>query len=266
MIKGAIKAALKRIAPDYYATTMAVRENRHGQRVLERYGVPKMAQLYAERYGFSVKHGPFAGMSYIESSAGSTFIPKLVGSYEAELHPVVERILAQEYQVVLDVGSAEGYYAVGLAMRLPGNPEIYAYDINPEARALCAELVSRNGVESRVRLSGACDTAELQARLNGRSLIVCDCEGYELTLLQPDKAPALASAEILVELHDCFQPGITPTIVSRFEGTHDIQFIDAVERDASIYPELDFFPADKRWAAISEFRPGKQQWAYLVPK
>ena len=72
--------------------------------------------------------------------------------------------------------------------------------------------------------------------------------------------------EILVELHDCFQPGITPTILKRFEKTHDISLIDSVERDASVYPELTILPIETRWVAISEFRNGPQQWGYLIPK
>jgi hypothetical protein len=43
----------------------------------------------------------------------STFIPKIIGSYECELHPAIEEIIVNNYAEVWDVGCAEGYYAVG---------------------------------------------------------------------------------------------------------------------------------------------------------
>ena len=72
-----------------------------------------------------VHAGPFAGMRYVDRSVGSCFIPKLLGTYERELAPKIERICRRQPGLVVDVGAAEGYYAVGLAMRIP------------EARIIC---------------------------------------------------------------------------------------------------------------------------------
>jgi len=33
----------------------------------------------------------------------------------------VEAVIAKRYDKILDIGCAEGYYAVGFAMRLPGD-------------------------------------------------------------------------------------------------------------------------------------------------
>src|SRR6478672_6897407 len=68
--------------------------------------------------GLVVQHGPFKGMKYPGvNSVGSALIPKLLGSYERELHPLIDSICAGQYDQVVDIGCAEGYYAVGLAMR-----------------------------------------------------------------------------------------------------------------------------------------------------
>src|SRR6516162_7464404 len=41
----------------------------------------------------TVRHGPFRGMKYTaEKSVGSVLVPKLLGSYERELHPLLERL------------------------------------------------------------------------------------------------------------------------------------------------------------------------------
>ena len=73
-----------------------------------------------------VRNGPFAGMRYPGvQSVCSTIVPKLIGCYEKELHSVIELICSQQYNSVVDIGCAEGYYAVGLAMRLQ-NAQLFA--------------------------------------------------------------------------------------------------------------------------------------------
>ena len=74
-----------------------------------------LAHLVRERTGCSVTSGPFAGMRYIDASFGSAYIPKLLGTYEQELSNVLAGIIAKRPKAVVDVGAAEGYYAVGLA-------------------------------------------------------------------------------------------------------------------------------------------------------
>src|SRR3954471_21407829 len=62
----------------------------------------------------TVLNGPFAGLVYpsVDASLASLFA-KLLGSYEREIHPVVEKICTAEYTDIVNVGCAEGYYAVG---------------------------------------------------------------------------------------------------------------------------------------------------------
>ena len=190
----------------------------------------------------------------------------MLGSYESELQDVVNKIIATNYSVVVDVGSAEGFYAVGLAMKMPAATKVYAFDINIDAQDLCRALAARNNVGEKVTVSGFCDTDVLQKTLKGRSLLICDCEGYETELLQPTQAPVLKEADILVELHDFIKPGVTPEIMSRFKDSHDILVIDSEERNPADYPSLSFLPVEQQKIAISEFRHGKQQWAFMTPK
>jgi methylase of polypeptide subunit release factors len=50
---------------------------------------------------------------------------------------------------VIDIGAAEGYYAIGFARRLPA-ARVIASDLDPVARLLCWLLARRNGVGDRV--------------------------------------------------------------------------------------------------------------------
>jgi len=266
LVKNQIKAVLRAIAPKRYDALMATRINRHGQKVMAKQGIPAITSAFVQRYGFTVLGGPFAGMVYITESAGSSFLPKLVGSYECELYGVLEQILASSYDTVADVGSAEGYYVVGLAMRMQTTPKIYAFDINHEARELCRSLAKKNKVEQKIIIAGFCDAAMLQKTLQGHSLVICDCEGYETELLQPSTVPALATSDILVELHDILKPGITQVITDRFRQSHNILMLDSVERDPADYPAIHFLPPEQQRAAVSEFRNGPQQWAFMTPR
>ena len=97
--------------------------------------------------------GPFQGMKYLDASSGSALVPKLVGAYELEILPWIERLLARRYDCLVDVGAAEGYYAVGFAFRTRRNPmPIYAYDCNPEAQHLLRQLAKINGLTERITL------------------------------------------------------------------------------------------------------------------
>ena len=113
-------------------------------------------------FGRCVQHGPFAGMKYVDQAVCSCYAPKLVGCYEAELHDVLERAITGDYSTLIDVGCAEGYYAVGLACRLP-NKKVYAFDLDPRARELCTEMAKLNGVGDQVIVGAACNTEVLSA-------------------------------------------------------------------------------------------------------
>ena len=139
-------------------------------------------------------------MSYITRSCGSALAPKVIGSYERELHAAVDGVIAGDYERIIDVGCAEGYYAVGLAWRkrIP----VVAYDSSAEARACLAELAGLNGVSSLIDGRETCDTEELESFSGQRVFLICDIEGAEGQLLDPTRAPALLGFDLLVEVHD----------------------------------------------------------------
>jgi hypothetical protein len=225
-------------------------------------------ELRALRYllpktGLVVSGGPFKGMKYINEATGSRYMPKLVGSYECELNPVLNDIISAGYEVIIDIGCAEGYYAVGLAMRMP-NARVYAFDTDKHAQDLCLKLAKLNGVEDRVIIGGFCDTDRLNKIISGKTFLLCDCEGYELELIDSSKAPALNQADMIVELHDFVNSEISSTIISRFKVSHDIVIIDSVkERAAADFPVIAALPNHLQQTATNEVRPGVMQWAWM---
>lgn len=233
------------------------------------YEVKRITQRIIARHGLVIQEGPFAGMHYLPEAAGSSLLPKLLGCYEAELHSTLTEAIKADYSHIIDVGCAEGYYAVGLAILLV-DARVFAFDIDPRARELCEAIARLNGVSERVEVAGECAINHLASviegantDLRGRTLILCDCEGCEMHLLNPDLVPRLKGCDILVELHDLIDRNISKTIVSRFQGTHDISLITSTKRDPSSFKALEGLSDRARRVAVSEFRDGQMQWAFM---
>lgn len=258
-----VKRFLLRTLPGPAHAVRAARQRRHVRRFERRLGLPRVTEAFIARHGLRVLSGPFAGMAYVPQAVGSAFVPKLLGSYEEEIHTVIAGFPARDYSVVIDIGCAEGYYANGLALLLP-SAHVHAFDTDALGRKLCAAMAKANGVAGRVHIAGHCDAARLNALLTERTLIVCDCEGCEIDLLRPDRVPLLEQSDILVELHDCVDPSISSTILGRFKATHTVTLLTSVERDSSHYPALGFLSPQDQRLAVSEFRSPGQQWAYLT--
>jgi hypothetical protein len=224
-------------------------------------------EAYVARHGTEVRHGPLAGLRYPGDATddGTVYlVAKLTGAYELELHEAIEAWKASAPAHVVDVGSAEGYYAVGLAKAIPG-ATVHAYDIDAGARERCAALGELNGVAERLRVGEACTAEDLERLPEDGVVLLCDAEGYERELLDPERVPRLAGWPLLVELHDFLDPSITTTIVERFAATHDVQLIEERPRDGHDVPELRELPAAQRRVLLDENRPERMRWAYLRP-
>ena len=219
------------------------------------------------RSGWTVQGGPFAGMRYVQRAKGSVLLPKLLGTYEHELFDAIRTLSSRGPAAVVDVGCAEGYYAVGMARVVP-NAAVYAFDIDPEARRLCDLLAVENRVEARVKVGGACDAAALEAilRKHGRVLVISDCEGYEGELLDPIKAPGLRGADMVVEVHEFAARGVTDVLLRRFSDTHDIVRIPADPIDPDSIAALADFAPELRRKATSEFRPAGMEWLVCLSR
>src|SRR5688572_24337566 len=155
------------------------------------------------RFGDRVVAGPFHGLEFPDWGIThvNLFAPKLLGSYELELREALEAAIAATPARVVNLGAGEGYFAVGLARRLP-EAHVVAFEAQAEKHDLLAQIAERNGVRDRIDIQGACDAAALRSRLEPGTLVVCDVDGAERELLDPAAIPALAACTMIVETHD----------------------------------------------------------------
>jgi hypothetical protein len=219
-----------------------------------------------------VAQGPFEGMRYISSSFCSEILPKVVGTYELELRQAIEAICSARCDRIIDIGAAEGYYAVGLALRNPDG-KVIAFEMNASARYYLSKLAERNQVSDRIEIRGRCEPESLAEALDGarRSAVVCDCEGAEDHLLCPDRVEPLRRSFVLVETHDGLVTetgtleGITDRLCARFERTHEVQIIvNRVRCDDDLPSGVPLSRAEAD-EAMDEGRPWAQ-WLFLAPR
>lgn len=190
----------------------------------------------------TVLHGPFHGMVYGNTKAFcSALYPKLLGSYEHELAEVVAQAMTGQYPLFVDVGAADGYYAVGFARQQPA-ARVIAFEQDARARQELQKLAALNGVASRVCIEQRCEPADLLALSAARGLLLADCEGYEEHLLNPEVIAHLKEWDFLIETHDGYAPGITRRLEAAFRDTHRVSVIEVVhdlnKADHFTAPEL----------------------------
>ena len=219
----------------------------------------------------TVVGGPFKGMRYHGKAVCGAALPKVMGVYECELAPFLLKWSAIPFQHIINIGTGEGYYAVGCA-RLWPRATITAFETGEEGRALLARNVELNGLQSRIRIMGHCGREQLQAAISDgqHALVIADVEGAEGHLLDPDNIPGLVDAHIIVEIHDFVDDGLGQTVVSQLESSHTIEEVRTQRRRFSDFHEprslwlrLWLLPYLKQYA--DELRPGPMRWFCCTP-
>jgi hypothetical protein len=233
-------------------------------RLLAKYRSTLIQNTLVQQHGTRVMAGPFAGMDFIEHSAEGCHVPKLLGCYEEELHPFLNALPQARYTTVLNIGCAEGYYAVGIRRLLP-NVRVLAFDINPVAQEACKTLATRNGVDVEVGgLFSPPDFARFAGQ--GRVLVWCDIEGAERELLNPAASPALKRMDLVVEFHPTAQGHTFNDVLPRFADSHDIEVIHARGHNPALPPFLQQLGHLDQLLAQWEWRSAPTPWAVLRGK
>jgi len=259
-LKTSIRNVLSGLAPATVESFRVRRARQHNLRYESRIGLSSLRGEYVRRFGTEVRRGPFAGMRMSQRRSSGAYAAKLMGAYESELYPIIESLAG--YTTIVDVGSAEGFYAVGLARKLPA-ATVWAFDLDPLARNLCKENAALNAVADRVRIRARCGFEELTRLCAPGTLVVSDCEGYEAVLLDPAKAPALVHADILVEVHGLAEPGVRQLLTNRFAASHRVVSVGPSGRDLGKYPELAGYSEADASMLVSDMRDEDNGWLWM---
>lgn len=219
-----------------------------------------------------VLRGPFKGMKYASfDSYGSELAPKIIGSYEMELNQVIENAIKDStITEIIDIGSAEGYYAIGFAIRKPAS-HIYAFDIKKEAMELCRQMAKENNVKNITYGNFCSNKTLLDFNFTNRGFILSDCEGYESILFDERNLPHLVRCDVLIEMHDFINPEISSYLKKLFSKSHEVSIIKSEIRNPGNYPELFQFSLEEQKLILSECRQGildekPMEWLFAKAK
>lgn len=233
-------------------------------RLLSKWRSVLIQNTLLQQQGTVVMQGPLAGMDFLPQSAEGCHIAKLLGCYEQPLQPFIEQAISNAYPTILNIGCAEGYYAVGMARRMP-KTQIQAFDLNPKAQEVCTALAQKNSVADRVKVGALFKPEDFANYANQKVLVLCDIEGSEKDLLNPELAPALKGMDLIVESHECLIAGITQTLINRFKGSHQITLVqDNGQRQLKDVPQwFNNLAHLDQLLATWEWRSGATPWLVM---
>lgn len=269
---GLDQVALKHITSILHSNLPERQKLEQSLRALAKWRSQLIGSTLIARAGTTIQDGPFAGMTYVASASEGGIAPKLLGVYETALRDALLGAPEQGYDAVLNVGCAEGYYAVGLARLLP-KAAILAWDIDEVARGKCLELARLNGVETRLILHERFETVDLNAARNqlaaklGRSpkgLLVMDCEGAEFDLLDPQEAD-FRWLDLIVEVHPR-QDRTVETLIRRFDSTHVVETRQATTVVPPLPSWLENLGHLDQLLAVWEWRAAPTPWLVMRPR
>jgi len=260
-MRALVSAFVKKTVPSRLLNPLiASRSRRHQAYVLRTLGIAEVAERFVAKHGLQVRYGPFAGMKYTSEAVKNRLIlPKLLGTYECELHEIIAYVQQAGYDTIVDVGCGEGYYTTGLA--LTTKARILAYDAEKHELEFAGTMAAANGVAAQIDFRRWCTPEELMktVRESERLFVLSDCEGYEIELFTPSVVSRLKRVDVLIELHG----NVKAELMRRFESSHSLQVIPFDRTNRGRRPELDEMSEEDRARAVDECR-FPQEW--LWPK
>lgn len=260
-LRARLRSRARVIAP----TLMADRARAYERGFRSRQGITALGERLASTDA-TVRGGPFAGLAYPPDRVADVDAPvaKLVGCYEQEIAYVFTEALDDGVEAFVDVGSADGYYAVGMAV---SNPRLttYAYDLSRSARDLCAAISDLNGVGDRVLLGRRCDARELARLPLEGALLLCDIEGAEADFFDPRTVELLRRTRVVVEAHDGDGRGLGHQVARAFEQSHTARVVRPRPR-APADGRLEGWTTAELASAMTESRRVGDHWLDLVAR
>ena len=256
-----LKRLLLRLFPVATTTLLSIRSRRLSHRLVRSWGLREIDDKIIDHYGLRVSGGPFEGLELPEAARAEHLGPYLLGTYESELHSWLEEIRSRNFNQIIDVGAKFGYYAVGLARWFP-EAECLAYDTDPWARQAMDGAIRRNGVRN-VAVGGYLRRGSLDVLIRPPTLIVSDCEGFEVELFLSGPADAFRECWLLIELHEAAAPGIGRAMSNHFRESHRVATVSKTPREASA-PLVELLGLEAAGRALVEAR-SDQDWMFLRP-
>ena len=196
------------------------------------YNLTKNYNKFINSIGTNIINGPFKGMKYISESVGSCHMPKILGIYENEIYPTLLNFLSNS-DLFVDIGAAEGYYAVGSAIKYP-NLNVIAFEMDKIGRQYISNLKKRNNVDNveiRKKFSNV-DFFSIQKSAYNRITYLIDIEGEEINIFSKYHNH-FNNSYFIIEIHDRVSNNIESYLKRFFSNSHNTYLIPIKDRSIS---------------------------------
>lgn len=210
--------------------------------------------------------GPFSGVTRSDECIYGAPMAKLLGTYESELHDFFNMMSGLYWRRIIDVGAADGYYAIGIAVRWNVD-QVISYELLEKGRDIIGKSASINGVYEKIQNYGLCEENDLYdiTTPDSRDLLIMDVEGAELELLSIRVVERLKNSILAIEAHDFLLPGCSQELAKRLGRYHRVNVIMSRERVHREFPLPWPMPKWLKRNLMNEGRPAGMNWLIAVP-
>jgi hypothetical protein len=231
-----------------------------------------LSQQLSQIFNNTIAYGPFSGfkMAPSEWSQSMDRGVMLLGIYEQEVLAVITTN-APSFDYFVNIGSADGYYALGV---LKNNhfKKSYCFEILEKEREVFLNNAELNNLNNRFEMYEQA-TSDFHLMIpddvKSNCIMLVDIEGFEFEIFNRESISAFRKALIVIELHEfAVEDGESKlenllNIASEF---FDLEYLTTAARDVSVFPELRRLQDNLRWLLVSEGRAQLQRWLVLKPK
>ena len=220
-------------------------------------------------HNYSVAHGIFKGMRLNKNIYWSRndLITHILGVYEKHILDQLIKFSKSDNSVFIDVGAADGYFAVGSAYSGLFK-KVYAFEIQKEGREILSENAKANNCEKKIIINPEANFKRLKNIVDAhkRAVVLIDIEGDEFSLLNDEILKLLSNYNIIVELH----PSLVKNgyqkekdLINSAKHLFNVSIIKRENYNPNFFKELDNFTDDERLVAFSEGRENNMCWLIL---
>jgi hypothetical protein len=220
-----------------------------------------------KNYQGTIAFGLFKGLklnAYTAWSGGKDTGAKILGLYESQ---ILNWIGDKHFDLFIDIGAADGYYAMGLLVSGRTNSAI-TFETSNADRDVSQHLAIVNRVLDQIEIKGPATEPEIIAVLpQGRNgLILIDIEGGEFDLISENILESAKHYHFIIELHEIFNDRLRKEFIEMCSKSHFVEVIHGLNRN---FPRDSFLMSltdNERVLILSEGRQSGMEWLALSPR
>ena len=193
----------------------------------------------------------------------------LLGFYEQEV--IEELVKISKYRkVFVDVGAADGIFAVGLLAADIYDQSI-CFEIDNQAKKNILNLAKKNNLDNKIMIFDEASVSTMQSlsSLNWNdACILIDIEGDEFNFITPDMLQTIKGSTLVIEIHDKYMNDPKKSKYDLEQILHkdyNIKVITTASRDLSQIDEIKHLHDNERWLLCSEGRGWRMEWWVCEP-